>query len=283
LKRQRACLIEDKYDINTKRQSSPARDRLPSVQRTTHEGVCIYMNILDNTIKSQGIAAFGAVTSDSLESRLQCVRSGSIRTLFALSEFSEGRVKTNDIAEKIQQHRSTTNTHLLELEEVGIVSKVIEVGTENRTKPTYLYSIDSSVDLNQLKNLFNSLFPQGLATDAPRRHSTLQEEGANTSNQVSPELQIPELDLDSLRPNSIPPATQINVPEPQSLPKQSQKSSSQQLQNLLNDIAKEIVSLKSRVADLESQLSIQSSQDSTLDLSQAIQLLGLAEEGGQYE
>jgi predicted transcriptional regulator len=241
------------------------------------------MSILNKTIESQGIAAFGAIKSDSLESRLDCVRSAALRTLFALSRFSEGRVKTSDIAERVQQHRSTTNTHLLELEEVNIVCKMIAAGTENKTKPTYLYSIDSSVDLNQLENIFNERLPQGLATDVPRVHSTQQEEGANTSSQVSPALQIPEQDLDSSRPNSIPPAAQINVPERQSLPKQSQKSSPPSLQNFLNEIAKEIFSLKSRVADLESQLSIQSSEDSTLDLSQAAQLLGLAEEGGQYD
>jgi hypothetical protein len=244
------------------------------------------MNILDNIIKSQDLEACGAFThqeSDSLEYRLRGVRSGSIRTLSILAGFSRGCVKTNDIAEKVSQHRSTTNAHLNELEEAGVVSKTIEAGTENRTKPTCLYSIDSSVDLHQLELFLKTQLPVNLTIDEPVIVSAQQTEKAGISNQVNSESEIPEPGVGSLMPNSNPLTAQVNVPESQNSPKQSQKSSSQQLQNLLNDIAKEIVSLKSRVADLESQLSIQSSSDSALDLSQAIQLLGLAEEGGQYE
>jgi predicted transcriptional regulator len=235
------------------------------------------MNILDNTMNSQDLEAFGVRASQGsgMESTLRGVRDGSIRTLFALSGFPEGGVRTTDIAEKLQQHRSTTNTHLIELEEVGVISKIIEAGTENRIKPTYLYSIDASVDCRQLANLFEKRFPQGLLVDLLQKNPIEQaESGADQK--------VRALDLSSLgSPAATRSATRIESSSP---PEQSQAFESQ-LENLLNAMAEQIVSLQSRVTELESQLSIQSSRTSAPDLSHAIKLLSRESStarGGQH-
>jgi len=223
------------------------------------------MNILEDTLGSQGLNILGVRPSpDNLKSKLLGVRSGSVRTLLELYKSPRGEVKTIDLAEKLGQHRSTTNTHLIELEEVGVVSRIIEAGTENRIKPTYLYSIADEVDLKELERLFEKFFPYESPIDPPPKYAE------NNPDQVAMDLKLPVPDIGS-HGSPVGP-----VGQPQEY--------SSQLERVLKLMAEHIVALQNRVSKLESQLSVPSSP--APDLSDVLKLFSqenLTSGEGQHE
>jgi predicted transcriptional regulator len=224
------------------------------------------LNLRQNDSQSQAGGIHGAADSNcsrTLDARLRGMRKNSIRTLFGISRFSPQPVKTIDLAESLQQHRSTTSVHLVELEEVGVIVKKIESGTENKLKPTYLYSLDPSVDKVELENLFDALFP----------HSSLF--GAEVGNEP---------------PDSVGDTNATDPIDEGSSSTDAQTKTEQtfesQIAIIVNAMAAQIVSLQTRVADLESKLSVHSNRGATIDLSMAMNLLdslNVVTNGGSHD
>jgi hypothetical protein len=228
------------------------------------------VTVPDFGVKSQGTGVSGISNghrSETLDVRLRGMRKNALRTLFGIACFSPKRVKTVDLAEYLQQHRSTTSVHLVELEEVGVVSKDIELGTEKKSKPTYLYAINSSVDSNDLYYFFKSRFPNDplLGTGDRMDTSAPMKDAEAIANTVDPFV-----DGDTDSPDFVDPIEQ---------------TFESKIGIIVNGMAAQIMSLQARVSDLESQLSIQSSRGLGVDLSNAMNLvnsLNVAKKGGQH-
>jgi hypothetical protein len=109
---------------------------------------------LDDTLKGwESVGVLVPRQPDSLESRLKDLRISVVYTLSILAKFPEGRVEAKAIAAKVSYHRSAVHAFLRELEAIGLASRTIKPGSENRFKPTFFYSIDPSVDSIQLEYL----------------------------------------------------------------------------------------------------------------------------------
>jgi predicted transcriptional regulator len=255
------CLKTD-GSPSTKKNCQPAIYQLTTVREVNFS----MPNIDPNYSQSQGDGIHGAIDNHhtgTLDARLRGMRKNAIRTLFGIACFSPQSVKTIDLAESLQQHRSTTSVHLVELEEVGVIVKKIESGTEKKLKPTYLYSLDPSVDKVELEKLFDALFP-----NSPLLGEEVENEYPDSVS--DPDVTDP---IDhGFSSNDSQTKTELTFES--------------QIATIVNAMAAQIVSLQTRVADLESQLSVHSNRGATIDLSMAMNLLdslNVVANGGSHD
>jgi predicted transcriptional regulator len=178
-------------------------------------------------------------TEAQIEKRLQGIRASSIRALLTLATFPEGDVSATELTEKLAQHRSTTTNQLSELADLGVITKKQDPTTANRTNPTLLYTLNPEVDLIQLCNLFIEDFP----LECQAAINTIQAKSngkAEVAHQL--DLLVPE-DFES------------------------------KIAALVTSLARKVVDLTERVAELELSPENQTGKILPPDLSEAFKML----------
>lgn len=176
-----------------------------------------------------------------IEKRLQGIRASSIRALLTLAAFPDGDVSATELTEKLAQHRSTTTNQLSELADLGVITKKQDPTTANRTNPTLLYTLNPEVNLIQLCNLFIEDFP--LECQAAIDTIQAKSSNGNAVNARQLDLLVPE-DFES------------------------------KIAALVTSLARKVIDLTERVAELELSQENQAGKVLLPDLSEAFKMLG---------
>lgn len=206
----------------------------------------------------------GNKQSDTLYNQIALLQQKSgLKILYVLYEAYPSRLLTIEIADRADIHRSTVSVHVKDLVELGLVRQDIQAGTEKKFNPTLLFSLNSEIDREALRQIFESKIKSDPSFGVIHKEKTVSQE-----NPIDEESNLFDLIEDSLSTSS------------ESLLDQTPANSSgssfeEQIATLVTAMAQEIVSLQKRVSELEETISQKSQQRQQLDLSQAMSLLDL--------